>query len=270
MARQQQRAARGKSGSGAREPGTGGSGARDAVTRSGGARRPPARRRQDPWKVAFVVLLVLGALGIAGWVLLGSRLLVVREVQVTGERLVSRDRVLAAARVPLGTPLLRVDPDVVRGRVESVTEVESAAVVRVWPARLRIAVRERTPVVVALYQGKYLHIDRYGVTVLGSAVAPAGLPQLRVASPGQGDPATRAALGVLGGLPQDIAGRLSAIEAASPESVTLRLRSGPAVVWGAQERTAEKLRALHALLGSERGERAKEIDVSSPEVVSTR
>jgi cell division protein FtsQ len=233
-----------------------------------------ARRPHSPWKVALVVLLIAAALGAAGLVLAGSRLFVVREVEVRGERLVSRERVLAAARVSLGEPLVRVDTAAVRRRVASITEVESATVVRAWPAALRITVRERTPIVIAKRDGRYLHIDRYGVTVRAaeqpSAEPPAGPPRLVVDDPRRGDPATRAALAVLPTLPRDITVRLTAIEARTPESVTLRLRDGPTVVWGAPERAPEKLRALRTLLWSPKAARAKEIDVSSPEVVATR
>ncbi|MEO5873772.1 MAG: cell division protein FtsQ, partial [Streptosporangiaceae bacterium] len=62
-----------------------------------------AKPRRDRWKALFVILLIVGLLGTAAWVLLGSRLLVVRQVEVSGLDLVSRPRVLAAAGVPIGT-----------------------------------------------------------------------------------------------------------------------------------------------------------------------
>jgi cell division protein FtsQ len=220
--------------------------------------------------VLFVGLFVAGVLGTATWVLLGSRLLVVRRIDVTGERLVSRDEVIAAARVRLGEPLARLDTGVVRDRVEAVQAVETARVERRWPTTVRIVVRERTPIVVVQRDNRFLQIDRYGVTVLTSAARPRGLPVLNVANPTQSDPALRAGLSVLRALPPWLGRRVAGVEILSPEAVTLRLADGVTVVWGAPERGPDKLRLLHGLLSDSPQRGVKTIDVSSPEVVTTR
>ncbi|MBC6462891.1 FtsQ-type POTRA domain-containing protein [Actinomadura sp. HBU206391] len=217
-----------------------------------------------------VALLVVGVLATAAWVLLGSRLLVVRHVQVTGVKILPRDRVVTTARVPLGTPMVRMDTDVVRDRVERLPEVESARVERRWPATVRIVVRERVPVVVVERARKYYEMDRYGVIVVTTSRRPSGLPALVVANPSATDPATAAALKVRGDLPVRFARRLAQIEASSAESVTLRFKAGTTVVWGAAERSEEKVRLIDALLATPEGRAARTVDVSSPEVVTTR
>ncbi|HEX2312936.1 MAG TPA: FtsQ-type POTRA domain-containing protein, partial [Thermomonospora sp.] len=164
----------------------------------------PARRRPNRWKPVFVALLVVAVLGAAAWVLLGSKLLVVRHVEVSGTRLVPRDRLVAEARIRLGLPMARLDTDAVRARVTRVREVESAEVRRVWPGTVRIVVRERTPVVAVERSGRFYQLDRFGVTVLDSPERPS-LPALAVAAPGPDDPATRAALRVVGELPAGLA-----------------------------------------------------------------
>lgn len=228
------------------------------------------RRRPSRWKAAFVLLLVLGVLGTATWVLLGSRLLVVRHFQVTGAKIVPRDRVTTVAGVPLGTPMIRLDTDAVRDRVEGIQEFESARVERHWPATVRIVVQERVPLVMVERDRRYYQLDRYGVTVLTTSVRPRGLPALVVANPGPADPATGAALKVRSALPPGFVQRLTVIEASGPESVTLRLKGGMTAVWGAPERTEEKLRLLDVFLTTSAGRSAHTIDVSSPEVVATR
>ncbi|MCO5967241.1 cell division protein FtsQ/DivIB [Actinoallomurus soli] len=230
----------------------------------------PARRRPNRWKVLFVGLFVAGVLGTATWVLLGSRLLVVRHIDVTGERLVSREEVLAAARVRLGEPLARLDTGVVRDRVEMVQAVETARVERRWPTTVRIVVRERTPIVVAQRGNRYLQIDRYGVTVVTSAARPRGLPVIDVANPTQSDPALRAGLSVVQGLPSWLGRQVVGVDVPSTEAVSLRLADGVTVVWGAAERGPEKLRLLHGLLGASPRRGVQTIDVSSPEVVTTK
>jgi cell division protein FtsQ len=227
-------------------------------------------RPSSRWKAVFVGLLVAGVLGTAAWILLGSRLLVARTIEVSGVHLVSRDRVLAAAGVRIGEPLARLNTGAVRDRVEAIQEVETARVERRWPATVRIVVRERTPIAVVQHDNRFLQIDRYGVTVITSAARPHGLPVLQVSDPAQTDPAMRAGLAVLGELPPWLHRRVLGLAATSPEDVTMQLTGGVSVVWGAPERAPEKVALLHGLLvGSPRRDVAA-IDVSSPEVVTTR
>ena len=242
----------------------------DTDTSVDGAQDTVGPRRSSRWKVLFVALLVTGVLGTAAWVLLGSRLLVARHIDVVGDRLVPRDRVLAVADVRLGEPLIRLDTGAVRDRVEAVQEVETARVERRWPATVRIVVRERTPIAAVQDDNRFLQIDRYGVTVLTSAARPRGLPSLTVANPVPSDPSLRAGLAVIQALPPWMSHRVASLEAASPEAVTLRLKEGIAIVWGAPERTPDKLRLLHGLLSTTPRRGIKTIDVSSPEVVTTK
>lgn len=227
-------------------------------------------RASSRWKGIFVGLLVAGVLGTAAWILLGSRLLVTRTIEVTGVHLVSRDRVLAAAGIRIGEPLARLNTGAVRDRVEAVQEVETARVERRWPATVRIVVRERTPVVVVQRDNRFLQIDRYGVTVITSATRPHRLPVLDVSNPTQTDPAMRAGLAVVGELPPWLGGRVVSLMARSAEDVTMQLTGGVTVVWGAPERAPEKLSLLHGLLVQTPRRDVATIDVSSPEVVTTR
>jgi len=204
------------------------------------------------------------------WVLLGSRLLVVRHVEVAGTGLAPSDRVVAAAGVRLGVPMVRLDTGEVRVRVEELREVESAKVERHWPATVRITVRERVPVAVLFRAGRFHQIDRYGVTVADGTSRPARLPILTVASAGPSDPATLAALTVLTGLPERVRTRLTDVTATGPGDVTLHLAGGPTVMWGPAERAQEKVRLFEALRRTAAGRSARIIDVSSPEVVTTQ
>ncbi len=230
----------------------------------------PGRRGGSRWKVAFVGLFVAAVLGMAAWILLGSRLLVVRRIDVTGEHMITRDRVLAAARIRLGEPLARLDPAAARDRVEAIQEVETARVERRWPTTVRIAIRERVPIVVAQRGNRFLQIDRYGVTVVTSTTRPRGLPVLTVANPVQSDPSLQAGLAVIRGLPSWFGHRVAEVQVPSPEAVTLRLDDGLTVVWGAPERAQEKLRLLHGLLSEPPQHDVRTIDVSSPEVVTVK
>ncbi|MGH3240674.1 MAG: cell division protein FtsQ/DivIB [Spirillospora sp.] len=228
------------------------------------------RRRPNRWKVVFVTLLVLGALGAVTWVLLGSRLLVVRHVEVTGTALAPRDRIVAAAGIDLGSPMARLGTGAVGERVERLREVESADVERHWPGTVRIVVRERVPVAFFERAGRFHRIDRHGVIIADDESRPSGLPTLTVASPGPSDRSTLAALDVLSALPERVRGKLGEIAATGPEAVTLHIRGGQTVVWGAAERTDDKIRLLDALWRTAAGRAVRTADISSPDVLKTR
>ncbi|PRX98490.1 cell division protein FtsQ/DivIB [Allonocardiopsis opalescens] len=223
-------------------------------------------RRADPWKVAFVVLLIVGLLTVVTWLLLGSRLLVVREVQVEGLNRLGTEEVVVAADVPPGTPLVRVDLDAVAERVEELRLVEEATVSRNWPAAVGIAVMERTPVLAVPADGQFMLIDRFGVTVETVPERPAALPELALEGEPEGHPAVAAAAAIVRELPAEVSGLVERIEAADGDTVVLRLRDGAEVVWGDARGGAEKARVLMILLAEHPPAAGLSYDVSAPDV----
>ena len=134
--------------------------------RSSAAVSDEGASRPDPWQAAFIILLVSGLVGAVLWVLFGSRLLAVRQIEVTGLDRLAETEVLAAVDVTPGTPLARVDTDAVAARVSELRLVDSVDVQRGWPATLRVAVTERVPVfALAAADGGYLLVDWEGVWV---------------------------------------------------------------------------------------------------------
>src|SRR5262249_43169499 len=101
-----------------------------AAGRAATGRRPgPGRTRRVAWRTVFFGLAAVRIVAGVAWALLGSRLLIVRSVQVTGAgQQVSRAQVLAAARIPAGLPLIRVNTAAVTQRVDGIRQVESAQV----------------------------------------------------------------------------------------------------------------------------------------------
>lgn len=264
-----------RQGAAGREPqGTAGSGPAGEAPASGAERggndpgSSARRRAAGKWRAAFFALAGIGIVAGVAWGLLGSRLLVVRSVAVTGTRLVPKAEVVGVADVPLGTPLARVDPAVVARRIESIRQVASAAVSKSWPDGLTITVRERVPAVaVRMAGGGYDLVDPAGVIVRWARVRPAGLPLLSTPVPGdelRGDPGVTAATAVLGELPRWLSRSVVSVTASGP--VTLRLRDGKTVVWGSADRSAVKVRELAILMR----EPARYVDVSAPGTVVTR
>ena len=245
---------------------------------------PPPTRRPAPagpprmgWKAAFFGLVVIAIAAAVAWALLGSRFLVVRSVQVTGTGpQVSRAQVLAAARIPAGLPLIRVNTAAVAQRVDGIRQVQSAQVSRNWPHTVVISVRLRTPVFAVAVSGGYALVDAYGVSVRDSARRPPRLPLLQL-PPGAGGtgvaawvsslrPVAGAAAAVLRELPPRIARRVAVVSAPTPSQVSVQLANGVVIVWGDASRPAEKARELALLMRTH----ARLYDVSAPGTAVTQ
>jgi cell division protein FtsQ len=227
------------------------------------------RRRHDPWKAAFFGLAVAALIAGIAWALLGSSLLVVRSVRVSGARQVPRAAVIAAAGIRIGTPLIRVDTGAVARRVEQLTDVQSARVVRSWPDTVVILITGRTAVLAFPAGHGYDLVDRYGVVLGWRQKRPPGMPVLQSAlavAALRGNPAVFAAGTVVRGLPASLRRLVTAVEATGPWAVTLLLRGGRTVLWGGAGHAVAKASELVILLRT----RARYYDVSDPGTVVTR
>ncbi|HEY5359100.1 MAG TPA: FtsQ-type POTRA domain-containing protein [Streptosporangiaceae bacterium] len=232
----------------------------------GGGRR--GRRAGDRWRAAFLVALALAIVAGAAWALLGSSLLVVRHVQVAGSGSLPAAEVRAAAGIPLGTPLARLNAAAATQRVEQIAWVLSARVTRSWPDTVVISVRRRTPALAVASGGVFDLVDVNGVVMATVTRRPAALPLLQSAlAPAQlrGSAAVRAAGLVLGDLPGSIRNRVTSVTAADAGSVTLHLRGRITVLWGGPANSAAKARELRALMRTG----ARSYDLSSPGVAVT-
>jgi len=217
----------------------------------------------------LVVVAVLALSGAGVWALGFSRLLDARAVGVTGVHRTTTQRVLAAARVPLGTPLVRLDTQRIRAAVESIPQVAAVEVGRGWPHTVRISVQERQPRAVVAGRAGWWLVDASGVAFQKVPTPPPGLPLVRAAppaAPGHAAPATlHAAVQVLDALPRPLARQVSSVEAQSPDDIRLALPGHRQVRWGSAERSDRKAEVLRALLHHP----ALEYDVSAPEVPTT-
>jgi len=224
-------------------------------------RRLPRTRSARPWAYGALSVAVLAALG---WVVLATSVLGVRSVDVSGSSVATPDEVRAVAAVVPGTPLARVDTGAVAERVRGLPSVASVAVIRVWPHTLAIEVTERVGVAVVAAGDAYAVLDASGVLFRTASSRPAGLPLIRVATPGPADATTRAVLRVVGALTPELRDRLRVVEAESPNRITVRLRGDRVVVWGDADASETKARVATSLLNGPGGT----IDVSAPDVAT--
>ena len=232
------------------------------------SRRSPSRhswwRRHWLLIVAAVFAVVVAG---SAYVLLRTDLVDVRAVQVSGTAEVAPSAVRAAAQVPRGTPLFRVDAAVVRARVlTTLPSIEAVSVQRLWPSTVRLVVRERQVAAAVPQGGGYLLVDRNAVPYRAVRVVPAGVPVLAVSAPGPTDPATVAAVAVLRSLPADLKSLVVSAAAPTEDQVTLNLRGGRRVLWGDASDNSAKAAATRVLLR----QKGRLIDVTAPGLVTVR
>jgi cell division protein FtsQ len=128
----------------------------------------PARRPSRPWvrvlvRVGLGSLLLLGLPGLIYQGLSRSSLFQVTEIDIEGNGRVTKEQILELSRIDIHTNLLALSGRQVRKLLAGHPWVETAAVERQWPNRLRILVRERVPVAILNRAGQLFYLDRRGL-----------------------------------------------------------------------------------------------------------
>lgn len=238
---------------------------RDAVPTSVRRFMARARRRRlraaAPWGIGLGVILV-GAT--VAWLILGTSVFGVEAVEVHGVRILNTDQVIAAAAVPDGVPLAKVDLDGVRDRVSKLAPVASVDVQRLWPHTIAILVTERVAVAAVPQDKQFALIDAAGVVFLTADDRPANLPLVQVAQPGPDNAETQSALAVLSVLSPQLKDELETLVVEAPARIRLELKHNRLVIWGDTSEGDLKSRVATALLLRP----GKTIDVTAPEVVT--
>ena len=227
-----------------------------------------AYRRRGRRRLAVLLGSVLGAAWLAYLLLLGSAF-GARTVDVAGAGLLSADEVRAAAGVPAGHPLLRLDLGAVADRVRALPPVAEVVVQRSWPSTVTIRITERVPLAYApagaAGTGAQL-VDATGLWFATVAAPPPGLPRLHAAD----GAATAAAAAVLATLAdpahQGVRAELVSVQADSPLDIRLGLRGERTVRWGSAEASPRKAGVLAVLLSQP----GTVYDVASPELPTIR
>lgn len=135
-------------------------------------RRKVARRPRWIWPAAAAgALLATAGLWVGLRALLTAPVVSVHRIDVHGTARLTPDRVKRAVAEVMGQPILLLDLDALRARIEQVAGVQAAAVARHMPDLLQVRVVERTPVLRTMLGGAAALLDASG------AVFPAGRPQ---------------------------------------------------------------------------------------------
>ncbi len=225
-----------------------------------GARRRrarPVRQLARAGRVALLVAVVVAVLsGAVAWLTTSPRF-AVTAIDVRGASRVPVARILAAAAIAPGANLWTIDSRTVVARIESMSEIRRADLVRELPNRVTIVVEERRPFTL-VHAGRLHWMDEDG-RVLGEearAVAPevpviSGLSEDELAtmrtSPG---PKARAAIALIRALLRSgstLTAEISEIDMSRAEGPVLYTVDGVEVRLGAEE-WDERLARLEGVL----------------------
>jgi cell division protein FtsQ len=231
-------------------------------------RRGPSLRRAG--RVLLVALVLAAAAGGAvHWATTSPRFAVSR-IDVRGASRVSVGRILSAADIPPGANLWTIDTRAVVGRIEAMSEIRRADLVREAPNRLTIVVEERRPFTL-VHAGRLHWMDEDG-RVLGEetrAVAPevpviSGLSEDELVSmrtaPG---PKARAAIALIRALLRSgstLTAEISEIDMSRAEGPVLYTVDGVEVRLGAEE-WDERLARLEGVLAQVATEDVNGVDL---------
>jgi cell division protein FtsQ len=234
--------------------------------------RKAVGRKRLKW--ALIALAVV-AIVVGGLAVLGSSLFAVEEVDVEGAVYTDQDALAAVVDDLQGTPVLRVDTGAAERELEAIPWVEDARVTTDFPHRVRIELRERTPVL-AFQAGddRYRVIDRDGRVLDVLDGEPVKYLQVSSTEPapalnaGQFAPkGFGAAASMVDALTPQMATLAESVEVA-PDGSDLRLEldGGIEVRFGAAEDLVVKLVRLQTVLDDHADEPISVIDVSTNEV----
>ena len=232
--------------------------------------KPGRRRSAWPMRVLAVARSVVTVVGLcgAGWyvgrAMLDARGLVVNSIRVRGNEHLARGDVMALLSGLEGQHILLTDLEPWRRRLLGSPWVEQAALRRVLPSTVEVAIRERTPMAVGRIQNDLYLIDQQGLVIdeYGPNYAQFDLPIVDGLAdvPASGGPTVDPARAVLAsrliaalGAHPDLFRHVSQIDVSNPRDAVLLLDTDTALVHVGDQQFAERLQsyldlaeALHA------------------------
>jgi cell division protein FtsQ len=119
-------------------------------------------------------ILILGAVGISGiaaaaaagrFLLYSPQMLLLKphQIELTGNHMVAREAIVQQFAGDRGRSVVRIPLDTRRSELEQLPWIETAAVQRVLPNRLRVEITERTPIAFLRIRNELALIDAHGV-----------------------------------------------------------------------------------------------------------
>lgn len=200
----------------------------------------------------------------------GSSPLKLKKVEIAGNSNVVANEVARSSGLVRGQHLLEISTARVAQRVESIPWIDSARIERVLPSTVRITVNERKPVVVVEVEGRSFLCDKEGVLIAEESRDLIRFLDLPIEAPMPGFHIKARqldhAFAVVKSLDPSLKEKVRAVRAASVDRITLELKEGTLVLYGASEDTEDKNHAISQLVARYEAEDKEilQIDVRVP------
>lgn len=247
------------------------------------ARYRSARRSSRRFMVVLLVLaIVVGVLGVTGFVLANTGTFAVKEVSVSGVSHITAKEMTELAAVPEGTTLLNVDDSGIASRLTSNPWVQSVTVERVFPDKINLKVTERSiSAVVSVTVDESNTIERWALSpdgmwltklpdqnseegkALSTQIYEDAANALEItdipygSSPEAGKYCSNAnvenALSIIDGMTTELSDQIKSVAAASSNSTTLTLDNGVEIAFGEAKDIRDKERVCLELLKQHEG-----------------
>ncbi len=230
--------------------------------------RPRLSLRSRLARRLLVVVILLGALLVGGWLWLrDSSLVAVTKVRVTGvagpDAGGIRSALVGAAR---GMTTLDVNMAQLRSAVSTFPVVSGLRMSTQFPHGIRIHVVERPPVAMVSIAGKNVAVAGDG-TLLHGLVVSAQLPLIPLTVPPGGPRLTGAALQsakLLATAPDALLAKIAQVSTEPGHGFVAQIRGGPRVYFGSASNARAKWLAASAVLADPGSVGATYIDVTDP------
>ncbi|MEF2656008.1 MAG: FtsQ-type POTRA domain-containing protein [Eggerthellaceae bacterium] len=232
--------------------------------------------------VLLVLAIVVGVLGITGFVLANTGTFAVKEVSVSGVSHITAEEMTELAAVPEGTTLLNVDDSGITSRLTSNPWVQSVTVERVFPDKINLKVTERSiSAVVSVTVDESNTIERWALSpdgmwltklpdqnseegkALSTQIYEDAANALEItdipygSSPEAGKYCSNAnvenALSIIDGMTTELSDQIKSVAAASSNSTTLTLDNGVEIAFGEAKDIRDKERVCLELLKQHEG-----------------
>jgi Cell division septal protein len=131
-------------------------------------------RKKNPRFESLFFILFIGLLGL---IFINSGVFAIKEYIVRGNQGVSTEDILLTARLDHYKNFFQVNPAAIQHEILRNPKIASVKVVRVFPSKILITVKEREPLCLLLYLGNYLVIGEDSVVMdIKDEGAPFNLP----------------------------------------------------------------------------------------------
>lgn len=219
---------------------------------------------------AVAGLGALTALVMTVGVLTTSPIFSLQTIDIEGLDRLEESDVRASLSDVMGVPLAQVGPGDVVEMLAEFSLIRSVETRVELPNTLVVSIVERKPLGVISRPTGFDVVDAAAVILWSETVRPSSLPVILV--PADRDSAPfRAIVRALETLPRPVLARVDAVTANSQDTVRFSLQdSDHLVLWGSAEQSEAKARALPAALIAAGTERARLVDLSTPDTVVIR